>query len=129
MGCTWQSNGANEALMPMLLARRSHRPGRHKLLLKTGLISDVRGVGLNPPVLSLRCPQVLDKGLIPATRHVRGSNFCLMQVFPDHIEGRAVVISVIDNLVKGASGQALQNMNLMMGFPETTALMQLAMFP
>eukprot|EP00955_Chlamydomonas_euryale_P017374 185469-Chlamydomonas_euryale.AAC.5 len=73
--------------------------------------------------------KVLDKGLVPATRHVRGSNFCLINVFPDRLKGRAVVISVIDNLVKGASGQALQNMNLMMGFPETTALMQLAMFP
>ena len=43
--------------------------------------------------------------------------------------GRAIVISVIDNLVKGASGQALQNMNLILGLPETTALMQLPMFP
>ena len=47
----------------------------------------------------------------------------------DRLSNRAVVISVIDNLVKGASGQGLQNLNLMMGFPETTALMQLAMFP
>ena len=47
----------------------------------------------------------------------------------DRITGRAVVISVIDNLVKGASGQAIQNMNLMFDFPETTSLMQLAMFP
>jgi N-acetyl-gamma-glutamyl-phosphate reductase len=39
------------------------------------------------------------------------------------------VVSVIDNLVKGASGQAMQNLNLMLGYPETTALMQLAMFP
>jgi N-acetyl-gamma-glutamylphosphate reductase len=47
----------------------------------------------------------------------------------DRIKGRAVVISVIDNLVKGASGQAMQNLNLMLGYPETTALQQLAMFP
>jgi N-acetyl-gamma-glutamyl-phosphate reductase len=73
--------------------------------------------------------RVLDKGVVPHTRHVRGSNFCLMSVFEDRIPGRAIVISVIDNLVKGASGQALQNLNLMMGFPETTALTQLAMFP
>jgi N-acetyl-gamma-glutamylphosphate reductase len=45
------------------------------------------------------------------------------------LPGRAIVISVIDNLVKGASGQAMQNLNLMLGYPETTALMQLAMFP
>lgn len=47
----------------------------------------------------------------------------------DRLPGRAVVISVIDNLVKGASGQAMQNLNLMLGYPEHTALQQLAMFP
>lgn len=73
--------------------------------------------------------RVLDKGVVPHTRHVRGSNFCLVNVFPDRLEDRAIVISVIDNLVKGASGQAMQNFNLVMGYPETTALMQLAMFP
>ena len=73
--------------------------------------------------------RVLPKGTIPHTRHVRGSNFCFMNVFEDNIPGRMVLVSVIDNLVKGASGQALQNLNVMMGFPETTALMQLAMFP
>lgn len=73
--------------------------------------------------------KVLAKGVVPHTRHVRGSNFCFMNVFEDRLTGRAIVISVIDNLVKGASGQAYQNMNLIMGFPETTGLMQLAMFP
>lgn len=73
--------------------------------------------------------KVLDKGVIPHTRHVRGTNFCLMNVFEDRLPGRAVVISVIDNLVKGASGQGLQNLNLMLGYPETTALQQLATFP
>jgi len=73
--------------------------------------------------------KVLDKGVVPHTRHVRGTNFCLMNVFEDRLKGRAVVISVIDNLVKGASGQGMQNLNLMLGYPETTALMQLAMFP
>jgi N-acetyl-gamma-glutamyl-phosphate reductase len=73
--------------------------------------------------------RVLDKGVVPHTRHVRGSNFCLMNVFPDRLTGRVIVIAVIDNLVKGASGQAMQNLNLVMGYPETTSLMQLAMFP
>jgi N-acetyl-gamma-glutamyl-phosphate reductase len=57
------------------------------------------------------------------------SNFCFINVFPDRLPGRAIVICVIDNLIKGASGQAMQNLNLVMGFPETTGLMQLAMFP
>ncbi|KXZ43380.1 hypothetical protein GPECTOR_92g603 [Gonium pectorale] len=73
--------------------------------------------------------RVLAKGAIPHTRHVRGSNYALMNVFPDRLPGRAIVISVIDNLVKGASGQGMQNLNLMMGWEETTALAQLAMFP
>jgi N-acetyl-gamma-glutamyl-phosphate reductase len=73
--------------------------------------------------------KVLPRGVVPHTRHVRGSNFCLVNVFPDRIPGRAIVISVIDNLVKGASGQAMQNLNLVMGYPETEGLMQLAMFP
>jgi len=72
---------------------------------------------------------VLEKGIAPQTRHVRGSNYCLMNVFEDRISGRAIVISVIDNLVKGASGQALQNLNLMMGCPEDCGLLQQPLFP
>ena len=73
--------------------------------------------------------RVLGKGQAPATRHVRGSNHCLIGVFADRRPGRAIVVSVIDNLVKGASGQAVQNMNLVCGFPETTALEQQPLFP
>jgi N-acetyl-gamma-glutamyl-phosphate reductase len=65
----------------------------------------------------------------PATRHVRGSNTCLFSVHADRVPGRAIIVSVIDNLVKGASGQALQNMNLMFGLPETTGLAQQPLFP
>ncbi|KAK9109012.1 hypothetical protein Sjap_017072 [Stephania japonica] len=72
---------------------------------------------------------LLEKGAIPHTRNVRGSNYCFMNVFPDRIPGRAIIISVIDNLVKGASGQALQNLNLMMGFPENTGLLYQPLFP
>ncbi|EFN50924.1 hypothetical protein CHLNCDRAFT_141716 [Chlorella variabilis] len=64
-----------------------------------------------------------------STHHVRGSNYNLINVFEDRIPGRAIVISVIDNLVKGASGQAIQNMNLLFGLPEETALLQQALFP
>ncbi|TAN58813.1 MAG: N-acetyl-gamma-glutamyl-phosphate reductase [Magnetospirillum sp.] len=72
---------------------------------------------------------VLPEGVVPATRHARGSNFCLINVFDDRIKGRAIITAVIDNLVKGASGQALQNMNLMFGLPETLGLEQQPMFP
>jgi N-acetyl-gamma-glutamyl-phosphate reductase len=73
--------------------------------------------------------QVLPLGSVPATRHVRGSNHCLIGVVADRVSGRAILVSVIDNLVKGASGQAVQNMNLMSGLPETLGLEQPALFP
>jgi len=73
--------------------------------------------------------RVLSKGDVPATRHVRGSNLCLVNVFEDRLPGRVIVIAAIDNLVKGSSGQAIQNMNLMTGLPESTGLEQLALFP
>ncbi|KNA12513.1 hypothetical protein SOVF_125380 [Spinacia oleracea] len=72
---------------------------------------------------------LLEKGVVPHTRNVRGSNYCYMNVFPDRISGRAIIISVIDNLVKGASGQAVQNLNLMMGYPENTGLLYQPLFP
>jgi N-acetyl-gamma-glutamyl-phosphate reductase len=73
--------------------------------------------------------KVLPLGEVPQSRHVRGSNFVQIGVVADRVAGRAIVISTLDNLVKGASGQAVQNMNLMLGFPETMALDQIALFP
>lgn len=73
--------------------------------------------------------RVTAAGAAPSTRHVRGSNHCLIGVFDDRPAGRAVIVSAIDNLVKGASGQAVQNMNIMFGLPETTGLEQQPMFP
>jgi N-acetyl-gamma-glutamyl-phosphate reductase len=73
--------------------------------------------------------RVMEEGVIPATQHVRGSNYCHIGVFADRIPGRAIVVSVIDNLVKGSAGQALQNFNVMHGLDETTALEQLPLFP
>jgi N-acetyl-gamma-glutamyl-phosphate reductase len=72
---------------------------------------------------------VLPFGQTPQTRHVRGSNMTFIGVAKDRIPGRAIVISALDNLVKGASGQAVQNMNLLLGYPETTGLEQVALFP
>jgi N-acetyl-gamma-glutamyl-phosphate reductase len=72
---------------------------------------------------------VAKKGVLPQTQNVRGSNYAQIGVFADRIKNRAIVISVIDNLVKGSAGQAIQNMNLMLGLPETTGLEQIALFP
>ena len=63
------------------------------------------------------------------TREVRGSNHCFIGVGSAGVPGQLVVISVIDNLVKGASGQALQNMNLLFGLDETDGLMLEPMYP
>ena len=73
--------------------------------------------------------RIVEEGVIPATQHVRGSNFCHIGIFADRIKGRVIVVSAIDNLVKGSAGRALQNFNLMYGFEETTGLEQLPLFP
>ncbi len=72
---------------------------------------------------------LLPEGVAPATRMVRGSNHAVINVFEDRIAGRALVIAAIDNLVKGSSGQAIQNFNLMFGLPETSGLLQAPLFP
>jgi N-acetyl-gamma-glutamyl-phosphate reductase len=68
-------------------------------------------------------------GAIPNTQQVRGSNFCVLNVFEDRIPGRAIIISTIDNLVKGSSGQALQNFNIVFDLDETLGLEQMPLFP
>jgi N-acetyl-gamma-glutamyl-phosphate reductase len=65
----------------------------------------------------------------PHTKHTWGNNLCLIYPTIDHRTGRIVVISCIDNLGKGAAGHAIQNMNLMLGLPETTGLEALAVYP
>jgi N-acetyl-gamma-glutamyl-phosphate reductase len=72
---------------------------------------------------------LLPAGVAPATRMVRGSNHAVVNIFADRVPGRAIVIAAIDNLVKGSSGQAIQNFNLMFGLPETMGLEQAPLFP
>jgi len=73
--------------------------------------------------------RLLPPGQFPNVRNVRGSNFCDIGVYADHRTGRIVIVTAIDNLVKGASGQAVQNMNLMMGLEETEGLRFAGLFP
>jgi N-acetyl-gamma-glutamyl-phosphate reductase len=72
---------------------------------------------------------ILPFGKTPHSRHVRGSNMTFIGVAADRIPGRAIIVSTLDNLTKGASGQAVQNMNLVLGFAETLGIDQPAMFP
>jgi N-acetyl-gamma-glutamyl-phosphate reductase len=73
--------------------------------------------------------RVLPFGALPSTRDIAGSNFCHVGVIGDRIPGRALVVSVLDNLTKGSSGQAIQNANLMLGEDETAGLMLAPVFP
>ncbi|HZW36418.1 MAG: Asd/ArgC dimerization domain-containing protein, partial [Deltaproteobacteria bacterium] len=68
-------------------------------------------------------------GVLPSTKDVAGSNYCDIAVCADARMRRVVVVSAIDNLVKGASGAAVQCFNLMMGFPEAEGLQSAPLFP
>ena len=72
---------------------------------------------------------VLEPGQFPATKHVYGTNFCHIGLAVDKRTNRVIVVSAIDNLVKGAAGQAVQNMNLMCGFDEAAGLTAGAVWP
>jgi N-acetyl-gamma-glutamyl-phosphate reductase len=72
---------------------------------------------------------VMPAGAHPDTRSVRASNVCRIAVHQPRGADTAVVLSVIDNLVKGAAGQAVQNMNIMFGWPESTGLEQVPVLP
>ncbi len=72
---------------------------------------------------------ILPPGILPTTHQVRGTNNCVINIFESRIKGEAIIVSAIDNLVKGAAGQAVQNMNVMFGFEETTGLQMTAVFP
>lgn len=73
--------------------------------------------------------RLLPEGLWPNVAYVRGSNFCDINLTVDVRTGRIIVVSAIDNLVKGAAGQAVQNMNLLLGENEDLGLKQLPLFP
>ncbi len=112
----------------------------HLVPMNRGILSTiyVRGLKASPQDLHAMLAKsyadepfvhVLPFGALPQTRHVRGSNMTFIGVAADRIAGRAILGSALDNLTKGASGQAVQNMNLILGFPETTGLEQVALFP
>ena len=72
---------------------------------------------------------VMESGSCPETKSVRGSNVCRLSFYKIPETNRLVILSVIDNLVKGAAGQALQNMNIMMGWPESAGLDLIPLHP
>jgi N-acetyl-gamma-glutamyl-phosphate reductase len=76
-----------------------------------------------------RFVRVYQQGSFPNVAFVRGSNYCDIGVTVDTRTNRLIIVSAIDNLVKGAAGQAIQNMNILCGFPEHTGLDMIALFP
>jgi N-acetyl-gamma-glutamyl-phosphate reductase len=77
----------------------------------------------NEPFVRIR------EGVLPNTKFVAGTNFCDIAVQVNESTGRVIVLSAIDNLIKGAAGQAVQNMNIMYGLEETAGLNQIALYP
>ena len=73
--------------------------------------------------------KILPEGELPSTAQVRGTNDCLIAVSPERRTGKAIMVSAIDNLTKGSSGQAIHNMNLMFSLNEEIGLRHLALFP
>lgn len=73
--------------------------------------------------------RILNSGSLPDTKNVRGSNICEFGIVEDKRTGMTIIVSAIDNLIKGASGQAIQNMNIMQGFDEGCGLNLLPVFP
>jgi N-acetyl-gamma-glutamyl-phosphate reductase len=100
----------------------------HVRLAEGASASDVRGALAarysTEPFVKVAAP-----GASPDTRWVRGSNLCVIAVFADRIPGRAIVVAVIDNLVKGSGGQAVQNMNVAFGYAEDSGLTLEPLFP
>ena len=90
--------------------------------LKKGLDAQHVRKKLNEIYRKEKFIRVLKSGVLPSTRNVNNTNVCLIAVLDGKHKGQAIIVSAIDNLVKGASGQAVQNMNLIYGFPEDTAL-------
>ena len=149
----------NEGLTPYNVGRHRHQPemeqelaaaagggvpltfAPHLVPLSRGMEATIyvvppSGSGLKEVAAALReayageaFVKVLPDGKLPSVRDVAGTNLCRIGCTDDPQGGRLVVVSVIDNLVKGASGQALQNMNLMLGLPETAGLDIAPLFP
>jgi N-acetyl-gamma-glutamyl-phosphate reductase len=69
------------------------------------------------------------KGIVPSTQFVRGSNNVMLAAYTDRIAGRVILVSTLDNLVKGSAGQAIQNFNVLFDLPEKSGLEQVALFP
>jgi N-acetyl-gamma-glutamyl-phosphate reductase len=90
----------------------------------SALLQLYRSIYAGEPFVRI-CPE----GELPNIAYVRGANYCDIGLVVDPRTGRVIVVAAIDNLVKGAAGQAIQNMNLLLGLPETRGLEVVPLFP
>ena len=97
--------------------------------LKPGVTEEMVRAAYDKHYKEEKFVRVLDKGLCPQTKWVEGSNYVDVNFVIDNRTNRVIMMGAIDNLVKGAAGQAVQNMNLMFGLPETEGLNLVPMFP
>lgn len=97
--------------------------------LKTGITADQVDAAYQELYKNEFFVRLLGRGAYPATKEVRGSNFCDLGWHIDERVGRVIALSAIDNLVKGAAGQAVQNFNICCGFDEKTGLLQVPVYP
>ena len=97
--------------------------------VKAGVTSEMIRASYERAYKGERFIRLLDEGVLPETRWVRGSNYADIGFKLDSRTGRVIAFGAIDNLVKGAAGQAVQNMNLLFGFDEDTGLRMPPMFP
>ncbi|MCY4306460.1 MAG: N-acetyl-gamma-glutamyl-phosphate reductase [Aestuariivita sp.] len=109
----------------------------HLIPMNRGILATVYVIG-DPKAIhkTLSCAyeqehfiEILPLGETPSTHHVRGSNFVHIGVSADRISNKTIIVAVLDNLIKGSSGQALQNANLMFGEVETEGLMMSPLYP
>ena len=97
--------------------------------LRTPLTNDAATMLYKDFYANERFVRIRETSTAISPAHVRGSNFCDIGAFVDERTNHVITVSALDNLVKGAAGQAIQSMNLMMGFPEETALTLPGIFP
>ncbi len=121
-------NTKNITFVPHLLPQRRGMIATIYASLKDGNVKDARQL-LEAHYHNEPFVQILPEGAMPSTHHVRGSNRCHINVFEGTGENNIILVSVIDNLMKGASGQALHNMNVRFGFDETLGLESPVLFP
>jgi len=127
---------AKAAGRPVSLTFAPHLVPLNRGLLETIYVRLAGGGGLNEVEKAYHedydgepFVKVAPTGVFPGIQDVAGTNLCRLGFAEDKPGGRIVLVSVIDNLVKGASGQAVQNLNLMFGLPETAGLDGPGIFP